>query len=135
MKVKVKWSPEQECRAFVFNLDPASKLMTTKFEQAAKDYLAEFPILPMPDAKSNGSTQKANVWQSKGKGAGRPPKDIVADAQTVATTASLFTNSSKVTSDLQSLRKNMKKLRSHINILKQHLLKTSWTWKKQSFGC
>ncbi len=108
MDVTICWSPDQECGASVFNLDSASKLLTNKFAQAAQDYLAYFPALQISQRPTEA--KKPNAWQPKGNLATGPPTNIIDDGHTVATTTSSVTNSSKVTGDLQSLRKNIRKV-------------------------
>ncbi len=82
--------------------------MAMQFEQAAQDYIKQFPALSVHESTAPKEDRKKNVWQSTHDSTG-PPKTILEDA-TVATTTSSVTHSTKVTNDLQSLRKNIRKV-------------------------
>ena len=92
----------------VFRLDAESKAMTNTFAMAAKTYMEEFPSLQSIDTMSAAQTsmsESKNPWRKSG-----PPPMVHADAQTMATTASSFTNSSKINSDIYTLRQNIRKV-------------------------
>ncbi len=108
MHFLVKWDEAREYNSKVFRLDEDSKAMTNTFARAAKTYMQDFPSIQstdtMPAARTSKSEPK-NDWNKAG-----PPPMVHADVQTVATTASSFTTSSKLNSDIYTLRQNIRKV-------------------------
>ncbi len=105
----------REHGANMFHMDAASKEATNKFEDAASAYTSQFPSLK--ESSSNPpfqppphTTQKTNQWSDLSKVKHNPPQDFTYDQQTVATSASTFTHSSKMQEDFQTLRQNIRKV-------------------------
>ncbi len=106
MKMSVKWG--EVSHSAIFHLDASSRTMVNQFETAATEYLQQFPSPSINPTIS--SLSKRDAWSQNSPKVHQVPPDINAESQTVTTSSSTFTATSKLQDDCQILRQNIRKV-------------------------